>query len=164
MTAPDAESIAVALGGWRGQRPAEGPRGWMCRCPAHDDTRSSLSVANGNGGRLLLHCFAACRYEDIRAALVDRGLLAERDQRPLYRRPTPFRVSIGDELMLANITEDDRVLSAAWASGNVELFASRFAALKRGCEGPDMAARCSILALGPNPAGFFKALFAGGGR
>ena len=32
----------------------------LARCPAHDDTRASLSVKRGADGRALLHCFAGC--------------------------------------------------------------------------------------------------------
>jgi hypothetical protein len=45
------------------------------RCPAHDDNRASLSVATGDEGRILLHCFAGCTYDAIVAAA---GLEAER--------------------------------------------------------------------------------------
>jgi hypothetical protein len=34
--------------------------GWKCCCPAHDDKAPSLSVTDGNGGRLLIHCHAGC--------------------------------------------------------------------------------------------------------
>lgn len=163
MSGADAETIAVALGGWRGQRPVRNRRGWLARCPSHDDRHASLSLANAPDGKLLLYCFAGCSFAEIRHALIGRGLLPENDNRP-RRRPPPFRVSTGDQLMLANIVEDDHVLSAAWQTGDVELFVSRFVALRRGCEGPDMAARCNIIQLGPDPAGFFKAGFAGGGR
>jgi len=37
-------------------------------CPAHNDTRPSFSVSE-RGGRLLLHCFKGCSYEEIIAAL-----------------------------------------------------------------------------------------------
>jgi RepB DNA-primase from phage plasmid len=43
--------------------------GWMARCPAHDDERPSLSVAEGEGGRCLLHCFAGCAVEAIVQAI-----------------------------------------------------------------------------------------------
>jgi hypothetical protein len=158
MTAANAEAIAVALGGWHGKRPAKGNRGWMCKCPAHDDNGPSLSITNGNDGRLLLHCFAGCTYAEVRDALIRRGLLAENDNQP-RRRPPPFRVPPGGLLMLQNVIEDDRVLSAAWSTGDTELFESRFTALKQGCDGPDMAARCSILDLGPDLHGFVCALF-----
>ena len=29
-------------------------RGWMSKCPAHDDRQASLSVAIGDDGRILL--------------------------------------------------------------------------------------------------------------
>lgn len=48
---------------------SETGRGWTARCPAHDDERPSLSVAEGADGRCLLHCFAGCKLEDIVAAL-----------------------------------------------------------------------------------------------
>ena len=39
------------------------------RCPAHDDKTNSLSVTQGKDGRILLHCFAGCRSEDIVSAM-----------------------------------------------------------------------------------------------
>lgn len=39
--------------------------GWTAQCSAHDDTRNSLSVGDGEGGRLLLYCHAGCTYEAI---------------------------------------------------------------------------------------------------
>jgi len=36
-------------------------QGWRARCPAHDGkSRSSLSVAAGDDGRILIHCFGGC--------------------------------------------------------------------------------------------------------
>jgi hypothetical protein len=43
--------------------------GWIARCPAHEDRSPSLSVAEGEGGRVLLHCFAGCSPDSIVAAL-----------------------------------------------------------------------------------------------
>jgi hypothetical protein len=34
--------------------------GWTARCPAHNDHDPSLSIASGDGGRVLIHCFAGC--------------------------------------------------------------------------------------------------------
>ena len=42
--------------------------GWTARCPAHDDTRASLSIGFGDDGRMLLHCHAGCDFDDILAA------------------------------------------------------------------------------------------------
>jgi hypothetical protein len=48
----------------------------MCRCPGplhkHGDRNPSLSVKDGAGGKLLLHCFAGCSFEEIMAALPAR--------------------------------------------------------------------------------------------
>jgi hypothetical protein len=37
---------------------------WMARCPAHDDSTQSLSVAEKDG-KILLHCFAGCQTVDV---------------------------------------------------------------------------------------------------
>lgn len=42
---------------------------WQALCPAHDDKNPSLSVTEGEGGRVLLHCHAGCSYEAITTAL-----------------------------------------------------------------------------------------------
>jgi putative DNA primase/helicase len=33
---------------------------WMARCPAHEDHTPSLSVGEGDDGRVLIHCWAGC--------------------------------------------------------------------------------------------------------
>lgn len=43
--------------------------GWLIRCPAHDDHNPSLKLAEGDGGRLLVHCMAGCDPADVLAAL-----------------------------------------------------------------------------------------------
>ena len=44
-------------------------RGWVARCPAHDDRTPSLSVASGVDGRTLLRCHAECSVEEIVSAM-----------------------------------------------------------------------------------------------
>jgi len=39
--------------------------GYMARCPAHEDRNPSLSISEGNDGRVLLHCFAGCTLNEI---------------------------------------------------------------------------------------------------
>jgi hypothetical protein len=51
-------------------------RGFMARCPAHDDRKPSLSI-NEDDGRLLVRCHAGCEQADVIAALRDRGLWRE---------------------------------------------------------------------------------------
>jgi putative DNA primase/helicase len=41
---------------------------WNARCPAHDDNRPSLSIAEGKEGRTLLKCQAQCSTEAVVAA------------------------------------------------------------------------------------------------
>lgn len=43
--------------------------GYMALCPAHDDRSPSLSVSEGDDGRLLLHCHGGCKTEDVVKAL-----------------------------------------------------------------------------------------------
>lgn len=62
----DGRMLVERLGGrWSGS-------GGVCRCPAHDDRRPSLSVRVG-GKSLLLHCFAGCRTTDVLRALRAAG-------------------------------------------------------------------------------------------
>ena len=48
-------------------------RGWVARCPAHEDREPSLSIAQGTRRRVLLHCFAGCLFRDIVRALTAGG-------------------------------------------------------------------------------------------
>jgi hypothetical protein len=42
---------------------------WSARCPAHNDTQNSLSVAEGDDGRALLYCHAGCAIDEVVEAL-----------------------------------------------------------------------------------------------
>lgn len=44
-------------------------KGWIARCPAHDDRSASLSIGEGDDGRVLLHCFAGCAAAGVVAAV-----------------------------------------------------------------------------------------------
>lgn len=69
-----AKQLTRALGGhWRGHY-------GTARCPAHDDRSPSLSIADGDKGRLLLFCHAGCSYDDIRGALP--GALSGENEQP----------------------------------------------------------------------------------
>lgn len=43
--------------------------GFTARCPAHEDRTASLSLAAGDDGRILAHCFAGCSVHDVLAAI-----------------------------------------------------------------------------------------------
>lgn len=39
--------------------------GWSACCPAHPDTKPSMSVSQGDDGKILVHCHAGCQLDDI---------------------------------------------------------------------------------------------------
>ena len=63
-----AETIARALGG------RKVGAAWIARCPAHKDRGPSLSIADGNHGKVLVHCHAGCDRRRVIAALKVRRL------------------------------------------------------------------------------------------
>lgn len=46
-----------------------GPGKWTARCPAHEDRSPSLSISEAEDGKVLLHCFAGCSFDDIVTAM-----------------------------------------------------------------------------------------------
>lgn len=52
-----------------GLAPRANGGGYVGRCPAHEDNKPSLSVGEGDDGKVLLKCFAGCDLEDITGAL-----------------------------------------------------------------------------------------------
>ena len=44
-------------------------RGWTALCPAHDDREPSLSINEGDDGRILLYCHAGCSTQGVLLAL-----------------------------------------------------------------------------------------------
>lgn len=63
-------------------------KGWIAKCPAHEDQHPSLSISEGNGGRALVHCHAGCTPEKIVAALGMR-LADLMPEQPFVARPIP---------------------------------------------------------------------------
>src|SRR5947207_3189953 len=61
------------------------------RCPAHDDRRASLSVAEGDDGRALVKCHAGCTAGAVASAvgLTLRDLMPARNDRPPTRSGKP---------------------------------------------------------------------------
>lgn len=43
-------------------------KGWMARCPAHDDRTASLSITEAPD-KVLVRCFAQCRTDDVLGAV-----------------------------------------------------------------------------------------------
>ena len=84
-----ADHIGTALKGRRNGN------GWLVRCPCPNhgkgrgDRFPSLSVADGDDGRLLLRCFAGCDFVDILEELKHRGLIDQAQSVPTKNRFTP---------------------------------------------------------------------------
>ena len=62
---------------------------WLTACPAHDDRGPSLSVAETDGGTVLIHCFAGCTPVEVVAAvgLTLADLFADKLEHHGGRRP-----------------------------------------------------------------------------
>ena len=43
-------------------------KGWIARCPAHDDGRPSLRVSEGDRG-IMVNCWAGCTFHEITGAM-----------------------------------------------------------------------------------------------
>lgn len=61
-------------------------KGYQARCPAHDDGGPSLSLREGDDGRVLLHCHAGCATASVLAAIglsmVDLFAASDKPRRP----------------------------------------------------------------------------------
>lgn len=79
-----AEKIARSLG--KAQRSQSG---WTCLCPAHDDHKPSLSVAEGDSGLILIHCHAGCTQMSVIAALQKRNLWPTFVEKTAHQNPSP---------------------------------------------------------------------------
>ena len=69
----------------RGVKPSG--EGWIACCPAHPDTHASMSIAQGQDGRVLLHCHTGCSPE----AVADAVGLTLRDLFPKDSASLPVR-------------------------------------------------------------------------
>lgn len=89
--------------------------GWSARCPAHQDRSPSLSISEGQDGRVLLHCFSGCTAEEIVAQLGVRmaDLMGDAPDRVDERRVLKLEPEITpDEAQIAA-----EILLALWANG-----------------------------------------------
>lgn len=65
--APNSAGLDVLIARLNGVRRCG--RGFVAKCPAHEDKHPSLSIGEGPDGRVLLHCFGGCAAPDVVAAL-----------------------------------------------------------------------------------------------
>lgn len=124
----DAATIAKALHGTRNGN------GFLCRCPApshgkgRGDRSPSLSVSDGDDGRLLFHCFSGCDSRDVLAELRRRGIMeggnrsyVERKPRPkpIKIEPNPDALALWSKALQANETKAQTYLRARGLTGDV---------------------------------------------
>ena len=84
---------------------------WTARCPAHDDTMPSLSIAETADKRILIHCHAGC---DPAAVLEAVGMrLSDLFPDPLYHRGGPLRTPSRPRT-LTQFQADAQRLRVAW--------------------------------------------------
>jgi hypothetical protein len=86
-------------------------RGWIARCPAHEDRSPSLSIREGEGSRVLLHCFAGCTVESICDALKIK--LSDLFSEPGAVQPKPHAVREAEKQIASlrnRLTPRERVL------------------------------------------------------
>jgi putative DNA primase/helicase len=72
-----ASEIAKALGGRKSSN------GYVCRCPAHTDTRPSLLISDrADGGGIRVNCLAGCDFRDVLAAFENMKLIEDSGPQP----------------------------------------------------------------------------------
>ena len=81
----NAEQIAKGLGKYT---KTAGAAGYSAICPSHNDKTPSLSVTDGDNGKILIHCHAGCEPLAVIDALKVRNLWPEPVQKPV---PAPKR-------------------------------------------------------------------------
>lgn len=98
---------------------------WIARCCAHDDRSPSLTVAEKEDGRILIHCFAGCSADEVMGAvgLTMKDLMPENVgyllKRPDRRPFNPYDVlaAVIDDLtvclVLAKDMQAGRVIDAS---------------------------------------------------
>jgi hypothetical protein len=87
---------------------------WLARCPAHEDKSPSLTVAEKEDGRILVHCFAGCAVDAITAAvhvdLADLFPPKPIEHAPREKRPFPVAdvlEALADEAEVLGIVLSD---------------------------------------------------------
>ena len=89
-------------------KPRRNRDGWLVNCVCHDDRHPSLSLRDGEGGRILVHCFRGCDPREILRTLRDIDLLDGSSPAP----PPPPSRPVNRARILNNIIEGTNPLEA----------------------------------------------------
>lgn len=102
----NAQRITAALGGrWTGGN-------GIARCPAHEDRNPSLSLTDGDNGRLLVKCHAGCDYHSVTVALSQMGLWQGRETPAIC---DPVVLAKRKAAARAQVVKRSRQAQALWA-------------------------------------------------
>ena len=130
-------SVEVVLARLEGVRSTV-PHRWIARCPAHQDKSPSLAIADGEDGRVLLHCFGGCDTEAVLSAigLTMSDLFPQRlEGRAPSRRQIPasdlLRLAAADITLIAVIVADWMAASAPPSEEHWQVFARAAARVGR---------------------------------
>lgn len=99
------EIVGALKGRWSGSY-------GMAPCPVHVDRVPSLKIWDGKDGPLV-HCYAGCSWESVRAALREQGLLPAFDSRPVAK-PDPDIVAKREAEQQADERRRNEQARAIW--------------------------------------------------
>lgn len=88
----------------RGLKARKQGKGWVAKCPAHEDKKPSLSITEKEG-KVLVHCWAGCEQKAVIGALIDRGLWPERRHEPRVYIEPPMPDPLKAELLLPRLEQ-----------------------------------------------------------
>lgn len=89
-------------------RPKRNRDGWLVSCVCHDDSHPSLSLRDGEAGKILIHCFRGCDPREILKTLRGMGLL---DGTAPSSPPPPSR-SVNRARILNDIADGTKPIEA----------------------------------------------------
>ena len=107
---------------------------WVCSCPICD---YPLSLADGEEGRLLAHCFGGCDFSELECVLVDYGLYDDDDYESLpqvvARQPDPEDIwlRVGTARWLYQAAIEDLLIAAYLRSRSISITSSVLRVLPR---------------------------------
>jgi 5S rRNA maturation endonuclease (ribonuclease M5) len=105
------DQVAARIGG-KVQRSGNGLS--LC-CPAHEDSNPSLSVSEGEGGRVLIHCHAGCSLDAVLSAAglehadlsLPRQQSSDDDWTPAGKAAARYRYTDADGKLLFEVLRTD---------------------------------------------------------
>ena len=125
-------------------------QGWRADCPTGHRTRGTLSLAQGDDGRVLLHCFAGCSTADVLGALgLTLGdIMPERlrDESPEGRRAARERFQLASVAAATGVVAREAelvLIAAADTAQGIPLTDADLARLAEGVE--RLHAECEVL-------------------